>query len=320
MRRITLLILFGLFVDCLFSANPFIISSYVRGNFYNRGRISAESLNACNDLICIGAEPLSDGNLSLDNFMLFKGKGAASITGLLDSVKSQIKGSDYIKLRLGIAGGKYWKMMIASEDARLNFVNSVREFIVSNSLDGVDLDFEWPQTEEDYDNYSKVIIQLRACLGENYFLTVSLHPLYYKISERAIRAIDYASLQCYGPHPVRFSYDQFVSDIQKLLVYGFPVNKLVAGVPFYGVASDNSKKTVAYFNLVENNLINSPQSDNVSYNNVLYTFNGQDMISRKTQYALSQNLRGMMSWDLATDVPFSDRWSLLKSMVGAVEQ
>ena len=34
--------------------SDFMISSYIRGSFYNRGRISEESMNACTDLICLG--------------------------------------------------------------------------------------------------------------------------------------------------------------------------------------------------------------------------------------------------------------------------
>ena len=43
---------FFLFVGLsLFAQQDYMVSSYVRGNFYNRGRISTESLRASNDLI-----------------------------------------------------------------------------------------------------------------------------------------------------------------------------------------------------------------------------------------------------------------------------
>ena len=35
-----------------------------------------------------------------------------------------------------------------------------------------------------------------------------------------------------------------------VLEYGIPKEKLVAGVPFYGVTKNNSKKTEAYFSFV----------------------------------------------------------------------
>ena len=44
-------------------------------------------------------------------------------------------------------------------------------------------------------------------------------------------------------------------------------------------------------------------------------FDGQDNIRTKTRYAMEQGLKGMMSWDLATDLPLDDSKSLLKAMV-----
>ena len=38
------------------------------------------------------------------------------------------------------------------------------------------------------------------------------------------------------------------------------------------------------------------------------------MIEKKAQEALQENNRGMMSWDLATDVDYTNNWSLLKAM------
>ena len=49
-------IVFFLFVFVglsLFAQQDYMVSSYVRGNFYNRGRISTESLRASDDLMFI---------------------------------------------------------------------------------------------------------------------------------------------------------------------------------------------------------------------------------------------------------------------------
>ena len=151
-------------------------------------------------------------------------------------------------------------------------------------------------------------------LGNKNLFSVSLHPVCYKISKEAIEAVDFISLQCYGPSPVRFPIEKYCSDIQMVLEYGIPKEKLVAGVPFYGVTKDNSKKTEAYFNFVQNGLVTSPAQNEVIYKGDTYVFDGQDNIRIKTRYAKEQKLKGMMSWDLATDLPLSDSRSLLKTM------
>lgn len=296
----------------LYAQQDYFVSSYVRGNFYNRGRIAAESLRASDDLIFLNVRPHKDGSLSFENPRVFQEKGVTTWEELIKSVRADVKGTK-AKLRLGAAGGE-WKAMVADEAARTTFAKNIKKVLGENKLDGIDLDFEWAETEKEYKDYSLAILKMREVLGDKYLFSVSLHPVCYKISKEAIEAVDFISLQCYGPSPVRFPIEKYCSDIQMVLEYGIPKEKLVAGVPFYGVTKDNSKKTEAYFNFVQNGLVTSPAQNEVIYQGDTYVFDGQDNIRIKTRYAKEQKLKGMMSWDLATDLPLSDSRSLLKTM------
>ena len=271
-------IIFSLFLlvgVCLYAQQKSFVSSYVRGNFYNRGRVATESLRASDDLILLNVQA---------------------------------------KVRLGASGGQ-WKAMVADETARTAFAKNIKKVLRQNKLDGIDLDFEWAENVKEYEDYSLAILKMREVLGDKYILSVSLHPVSYKISKEAIAAVDFISLQCYGPSPVRFPVEKYCSDIQMVLKYGIPKEKLVAGVPFYGVTKDNSKKTEAYFSFVQNGLITSPAENEVNYKGEVYVFDGQDNIRVKTRYAKEQGLKGMMSWDLATDLPLDNSQSLLKAMI-----
>ena len=59
----------------LFAQQDYLVSSYVRGNFYNRGRVATESLRASDDLIFLNVHPNKDGSLSFENPRVFQGKG-----------------------------------------------------------------------------------------------------------------------------------------------------------------------------------------------------------------------------------------------------
>ena len=301
-------IIFSLFLlvgVCLYAQQKSFVSSYVRGNFYNRGRVATESLRASDDLILLNVHPNKDGSLSFENPRAFQGKGVTTWEGLIKSIRAEVKGTK-AKVRIGASSGQ-WKAMVADETARTAFGQ--------NKLDGIDLDFEWAENAKEYEDYSLAILKMREVLGDKYILSVSLHPVSYKISKEAIAAVDFISLQCYGPSPVRFPVEKYCSDIQMVLKYGIPKEKLVAGVPFYGVTKDNSKKTEAYFSFVQNGLITSPAENEVNYKGEVYVFDGQDNIRIKTRYAKEQGLKGMMSWDLATDLPLDNSQSLLKAMI-----
>lgn len=311
-RKFTFFLFLLLGVSLYAQQNSFI-SSYVRGNFYNRGRIAIESLRASDDLIFLNVHPNKDGSLSFENPRAFQGKGVTTWKELIKSVRTKVKGTK-VKIRLGASGGE-WKAMVADEAARTAFAENIREVLRKNKLDGIDLDFEWAENKKEYEDYSLAILKLREVLGSKYLFSVSLHPVSYKISKEAIAAVDFISLQCYGPSPVRFPIEKYRSDIQMVLEYGIPKEKLVAGVPFYGVTKDNSKKTEAYFSFVQDGLITSPAENEVIYKGDKYVFDGQDNIRMKTRYAKEQGLKGVMNWDLATDLPLDNAQSLLKAMI-----
>ncbi len=296
-----------------------LISSYIRPNFYNMGRISDASMLECNDLIIVAAEPKADGSLQLDTIKLYDTRGVSSLDDLITKIRGVI-GFSTIELRLGVHSTTEWLEMIDDTAACRTFATNVKNMLYDYNLNGVDLDFEWATTSAAMSKYSTAITILREEIGDYYTLSIQLHPLYYAIDFGALNGVDYAFLQCYGPLPNRFPFTEYVENIQTLINYGIPTQKLVAGVPFYAVAADSSKATTTYYNLVDENLIDSTTQNRAVYDNVTYVFNGQATIAEKTVYAASQDLAGMMSWDLASDVAYTDSLSLLRAMINALKK
>ncbi len=229
----------------------------------------------------------------------------------LDQIRTALNGqAGERKLRLGISGGE-WLKMVADETARTNFANNVKKVLEHYNLDGADLDFEWAYSATDLSNYSKAIVKLRDVLGKDLCFTVSLHPVSYKISQEAIAAVDFISYQCYGPQVKLFSFEQFKADGQAAVEYGIPQGKLVMGVPFYGTTGKAGQQA-AYYDLVNNGKLTNTTIDEWTYNGLNYIFNSQNTIRQKTQYVGDNGFGGIMSWDLATDVDVTHDMSLLK--------
>ncbi|SFF13213.1 glycoside hydrolase family 18 protein [Sunxiuqinia elliptica] len=241
------------------------------------------------------------------------GKDAQSWRTIYDELRTTLTGKD-IKLRVGMAGGD-WKTVVGNATSRTTFVNSVSDFISQYAWDGVDLDFEWCESTQEYNNYSKAIVELGEKLAtSDVTYSVSLHAYYYKISQLAINKTDFISLQVYGPQPSLFDYDEFVSKSNAVVDYGIPKEKLVLGVPFYGVESNGNRSSAAYLNFVDAGLISSPLQDQVTYNGKTYTFDGQETIRKKALFAKQNKYKGIMSWDIATDVTYSNELSLAKAV------
>ena len=96
----------------LFAQQDYLVSSYVRGNFYNRGRVATESLRASDDLIFLNVHPNKDGTLSFENPRAFQGKGVTTWEGLIKSVRAKVKVQKrkYV-WELPVANGKRWWLM-----------------------------------------------------------------------------------------------------------------------------------------------------------------------------------------------------------------
>ncbi len=138
---------------------------------------------------------------------------------LIKSVRADVKGTK-TKLRLGAASGE-WKAMVADEAARVAFAKNIKKILEKNKLDGIDLDFEWAETEKEYEDYSLAILKMREVLGDKYVFSVSLHLCVIRlVKRRLLRSISF-HYQCYGPSPVRFPMEKYCSDIQMALAYAF---------------------------------------------------------------------------------------------------
>ena len=233
-------------------------------------------------------------------------------------LKNILKAYSGVTIRLGVGGGD-WEKMVEKASSRSKFIQELSEIVVDIGLDGIDIDFEWCYSVKQWHNYSQFIIEVADVLKENRILSVTLHPLFYKITKKAIDAADFVSIQSYGPSVSRFSFNEFKKNIDVILEYGFPKNRLVMGLPFYGVSSDNSKLVRAYNKIVTQHLDLKPNTDEVYFDfgtNVVkkITFNGQNTIRNKTKYIKDKQLLGVMTWDMYTDVDVTNPLSLMGAL------
>ncbi|WP_432221627.1 LamG-like jellyroll fold domain-containing protein [Flavobacterium sp. TMP13] len=244
------------------------------------------------------------------------GKDSRTWVSVLESLKQTISGYEGAKIRLGVTNGD-WLNMINSNVDRLNFANKIAAVMQTNGFDGVDLDFEWAASTQNWTDYSATILALDAALPATSEFSVTLHPLYYKITSQAIAALDFISIQSYGPSPDRFPYGEFVNNVTAMLNYGFPAQKLVMGLPFYAVTTDNTKVTTSYKTILAANPTLDPTLDVIDLNvNGIknFTFNGQRTIFNKTKHVQDKDLAGVMYWDMGTDVDYTNQLSLLREL------
>lgn len=200
----------------------------------------------------------------------------------------------------------------ANEAARNRLVTEVMNVVTTYNLDGVDMDWEYPDPGVSSDNYYKLMKQLSDKLRPQGKLltaavscgrTVDGTDLWAAkaITPEVVALVDWLNIMAYdGGNGNRHSPYSFAEGAAKYWneTRGFSKDKLVLGVPFYGRPSWKP------YNQIVAEDSTAPTKDNVG--DVYY--NGIDTIKRKTTLARN-SCSGLMVWEITQDT--LDKTSLI---------
>jgi chitinase len=203
--------------------------------------------------------------------------------------------------------------MAETKEERNYFITNLMELVRRFNLDGVDMDWEYPDIENrSAEDYVLLMKQLADSLhAQNKKLTAAV--VHYGnqgegTKKEIFGIVDWLNLMTYDddkgqpiPHSpyslVERSFNYWVKQ------RGLPPQKAVLGLPFYGKPRG---KLTHYKDLV--NAGADPYGD--TFDSVYY--NGINTIKQKTQFAIKEKMAGVMIWEISQDL--NDDRSLLKAI------
>jgi len=255
------------------------------------------------------ANPGSNGKLIINDF-----------SGVVVRARNE---NSNIKIYISIGGGyltdeqaSIWSNSIDIKDNRPIIINEIVNFVVDNSLDGVDVDLEWQYVTSGYSNF---VIELKSALstkGKSMTAALPGTTKFDNITEEALQTFDFINIMAYdftGPwNPTasgqHSSYNNAVESINFWKNTGVSQSKLTLGVPFYGYDFSNSSNVTSFtFGQMISTNNSYSEIDNVG----MKYYNGRPTIKSKVKLA-SEQVSGIMIWELGQD-SFSD-YSLLKTI------
>ncbi|TDZ53972.1 Endochitinase 1 [Colletotrichum trifolii] len=195
--------------------------------------------------------------------------------GLVKQLYMKKMANRYLKTVLSV-GGYSWSPkfvpVAADQELRANFVKSTVKLVADQGWDGVDIDWEYPNTTESNANCVKLLAELRTGLDEysakhaqGYHFTLGFPapagPQNYAAFDfKAMdKSLDYWSLMAFdfagawenttahqsnvyvskkNPSSTKASIEKAVNDYTRA---GIPPNKINLGMPLYGRAFSNTK-------------------------------------------------------------------------------
>ncbi len=223
-----------------------------------------------------------------------------------------------VKVALSIGGwhggdDSAFEALAASPVARARFVQEVGALVERHGLDGIDMDWEYPDPGESSRNNVLLMQELRARLGPGRLLTAAVVGRGEQgagVSPDVFAQTDFINIMAYdddehGQRP-HSPYDHAVACVDYWSGRGLRREQLVLGVPFYGKPPETP-----YRQLVERDrsAAERDETDGVHYN-------GVQTMRRKTDLALARG-SGIMIWEITQDT--ADESSLLRAIHQTVQ-
>jgi chitinase len=185
-----------------------------------------------------------------------------------------------------------FETLAANSTYRTNFVNTLINFVNQYGLDGVDIDWEYPDAGASANNYAALMSQLATEMhNRGKLLTAAVVGINgSSILSSVFSSVDFLNLMAYDYNNYDHStYTYAQQSINYWKGAGLPQSKCVLGVPFYGRPSWET-----FAALVARGA--DPYAD--TYSGVGY--NGITTIKSKTNLAFDQG-NGIMIWELSGD-------------------
>lgn len=217
-------------------------------------------------------------------------------------------------VKVGIAIGGWnngndsaFETLATNASTRTAFVNNVINFVNTYNLDGVDMDWEYPDPGVSADRYALLMQELSIALhARGKYLSaavVASGGTGAGLKNEVFGYVDMLNIMAYdgnaGSGHSPYSYAQ--SSLNYWLNRGLPREKAVLGVPYYARPS-----WLGYNQLIASNSANICRDTNGSD-----YWNGIPTIRQKAQLARNQ-AGGIMTWELSQDTNGSN--SLLTAM------
>jgi len=245
---------------------------------------------------------------------------APGISDQLSALKGTINPD---RTRIFIVVGGYYESetifpMMQDEAKRASYIHELVTFCRDNGLDGVDLDWEpFPFSISDAD-YLTLVGQMSDSLRANDLeFSIAMMISQYSTSAKMILLVDYINVMAYEIFDNDWNHipmEMFEDYANRHISAGIPASKMIMGVPYFGRRpyreGDTSPLYLTYRHIVE---LATPPPDADRY--LEYSYNGIDLVRKKTRYLMNGNYAGIMSWEVSQDAPYNSGYSLTRTIM-----
>jgi chitinase len=216
-------------------------------------------------------------------------------------LKTIVENAHKQNVKVSIAvGGWGWdaqfEEMAASPEARTAFVKNIVDVVNQYQLDGVDMDWEYPDQGQSSQNFLALMQELRKALPDKLISTATISygdDTGLGIPNEVFDLVDYVNVMTYDGE-IHGSLREFEEGLRYWSERGVSTEKINIGVPFYSRPSE-----VTFANLVKEDPA-AADLNSFDYLGSTENYNGIPAVKTKTELAMGQ-AGGIMFWALDHD-------------------
>ncbi|NWK55035.1 glycoside hydrolase family 18 protein [Verrucomicrobiaceae bacterium N1E253] len=251
---------------------------------YRVATIQPSQVKGVTTLIYFGIEPQADGEIPANTI---KPETLKKLKSLQKSAQCQL---------LLCAGGwkrsKNFPVLAANPIAKKKFIQGLVQFCQTHGFNGIDYDWEHPKGKKEMADYQALLRDTAKVFHTNNLKVTIAQASWQNIEKQGYAAVDRVHLMSYDHAYPQATIEKSTADVQRLIQWGCPPNKIALGVPFYG--RNQKRDAKAYSQLIQHQAATSDTVDG-------FAINSPATMRLKVRYARKQQLAGIMIWELGQD-------------------
>lgn len=216
----------------------------------------------------------------------------------------QLAHNNNVKVLISVGGWNggddtAFSAIAASLSLRTTFINNLFSFVTAHNLDGVDIDWEFPDSTGS-DNYTFLMAELSSRLkNSGKLLTAAVWGWNSEgVANSVYPYVDYLNLMAYDGGTPHSTYSMASSSLNFWKNAGLSQEKVILGIPFYGVNSSWDGRDYSALVAADGN---APYKDEGGSESVSgYYYNSIQTVKNKTMLAANEG-GGVMIWALNSD-------------------
>ncbi len=211
--------------------------------------------------------------------------------------------SERLKIFLVLRGSsEHFLPVLEDVEKEKRLIKELDEFVLEGELDGVDIDWEFPNSPEERELLISFVEGLRR-ENQKMEVGIAVNPN-VKADTLLFEEVDFINVMAYDLPGRHSTYAASEAAVQNLILrYDAPLEKLFLGIPFYGKGHVREKegwgKAKSYRELAKSVDFNRNRLDLNEIDS--FYFNGPDLVKEKTKLAVDLGIGGVFIWELGQD-------------------